>query len=133
MRASKRVIVVAVAGAGLLVTASAVAFNKTPPTAPITIKGCQDKKPPVVFDHPAHVKRIGKDGCKTCHHLIKDKLPPKNRCSECHATKQGDKIGTCKEMSPKTNPFHVRCRGCHQKMQAEHPKAPTACNGCHKK
>ena len=125
----------AVVAGGVLVAATAGAFDAKPPAKPITIKGCQAKQAPVPFDHPEHVKGVAKAGfgCVVCHHQVKGKAPEKNRCSACHATKQGEKIGTCKDASQTTNPFHTVCAGCHKQMQAEHPTAPTKCAGCHKK
>jgi hypothetical protein len=111
-----------------------VAAKKKAPAKKITIDGCKKKKPPVTFDHPAHVK-AAKKKCETCHHKVekagKKVAPDKAKCSDCHMKKQGEKLGTCQDKSKKKNPFHVQCIGCHKKAKAD--KAPTKCKGCHPK
>lgn len=119
-----------------VVCVHAIAFKKKPPKGKITIKDCKKKKKPVVFDHPAHVKRLKKAGmdCQHCHHKIKGKLPAKNRCGDCHKKKQG-KMKDCQSMSTKKNPFHALCLSCHkkQKKKSAKTKAPTKCKQCHPK
>jgi len=97
---------------------------KAPPKT-VTIKGCQKTKPPVTFNHDAHVKK-GKLACKTCHHTGKNES-----CSaaKCHAGKAEGKKPGCAEMSMTKNPFHITCAGCHKKMS----KGPKGCAECHKK
>lgn len=107
--------------------------KKDPPEKKIEIKACAKKKPPVMFDHPAHVKAMKKNNqeCVVCHHLVEKKEPEKQSCTACHLKKQGD-LGTCQDKSKKANPFHVQCIGCHMKMGGEAKKA-TKCNSCHAK
>lgn len=107
--------------------------KKKPPDKKIVLQACAKKKPPVTFDHPAHVKMMkkNKQDCVICHHLVEKKPPDKNSCSECHQKKQG-KIGTCFDRSKKQNPFHIRCVGCHKKsVTSPRNKPPTKCAGCH--
>ena len=118
---------------------SATAEAKKVP-AVIQIKGCQDKKPPVKFEHKKHHERLKKlkMDCKTCHHKGSAKDGPKkgNTCTKCHL-KPTKGLGTCKDKSKKKNPFHVACIGCHKKLKAKAElkikKAPTKCKGCHPK
>lgn len=137
MRAMRYLLAILMVGCfaltGSVLTATAKG-KKQPPSKKITIDGCKKKKPPVVFDHPKHAKMIKeqKQDCQACHHLVANKAPSKDLCSDCHMKPQG-KLGTCQDMSQKKNPFHVRCVGCHKKMKAEGKKPPTACNGCHAK
>ncbi len=113
---------------GLAVGVSAVVVAKPPPKT-VTIKACQKKKAPVAFPHDTHVTK-NKIECKTCHHKDKDPKKAATGCSaaKCHAGKaEGSRPG-CEEMSPSTNPFHIRCISCHK----EKGKGPKTCAECHK-
>jgi hypothetical protein len=113
-------------------SAAAHSAKKDPPKDKIVIKGCAKKKKPVEFDHPKHVAYAekNKQDCVVCHHLVENKEPDKQKCSECHAEAK-EKVGSCTDQSKSKNPFHVRCIGCHQELKSE--KAPTKCNDCHQK
>lgn len=115
--------------------ASSLAKDKSKaPKKKIVLKACQKKKPPVTFDHPAHVKVMEKSGqnCEVCHHLVDKKPAQKDNCSDCHSKPQG-KLGTCSDKGKK-NAFHVQCIGCHKKAKdSAKAKQATKCNGCHKK
>lgn len=116
---------------------SAAAFAGAPPKGKVVIKECQKKKPPVTFDHGAHVKLAKdlkwKDGCATCHHKVDGKMAKEHKCTTCHSKPQG-KLGTCQDMSMKKNPFHVVCITCHKsEVKAGKVKAPTKCAQCHSK
>ena len=126
----------ALALVGIAVT-SLAKRSTTPPAKKIVIKACAKTKPPVTFDHPAHVKfmKEQKQTCEECHHKVKGAEPEHDKCSTCHIKKQGDKLGTCQDKSKTKNPFHVRCVGCHTKLKGSKPnfKGPTKCTGCHAK
>ena len=90
-----------------------------------------DAKKPAHFPHAEHQKNFK---CTECHHT-KDaagkQIPlPEGaevqKCETCHNHEMAN---------PKLNSFknaaHGLCKECHKKMAAEHPKAPTKCNGCH--
>lgn len=89
----------------------------------ITIDKAQDKKPPVVFPHKAHVERTD---CTICHHTATGKDDAKS-CFECHG--KDPNAPDPSAMSAKKNPFHIMCKGCHK----EEAKGPTKCGECHKK
>lgn len=114
---------------GLAVGASVVVQAKDPvPPVTVTIKGCQDKQPPVTFAHRKHSKEL-KIACTKCHHKGAG-----TKCTDakCHASNDGKAEGKrpgCKEMSPTKNPFHIRCVGCHK----SEGKGPKTCKECHKK
>ena len=122
------------------VAVAASAKEKKPPKGKIVIKGCQKKKKPIKFDHPKHVKWAKKNAknCQTCHHLVEKKAAKKDKCSDCHKVKQGKgKLGTCYDKSPKKNPFHNHCIGCHKKLikkdKSLKSKLPYKCKQCHGK
>jgi hypothetical protein len=122
--------------AGLLATTARGEEEKKPPEK-VIIKDCQTKKPPVVFPHKAHIAAFKKLGiekkCKDCHHND-SKIGQK--CGDCHKDKEQKGIGKCTSSSPKKNPFHVRCRGCHKQLKKDKPDikvGPTKCKECHKK
>jgi len=87
-------------------------------------------------DHQAHTEdqgagrfrsqgarhRQGKD-CKECHH--KDEKGKEQGCHQCHKSKTEGKVVELKEA------YHATCKDCHKKDASK--KAPTMCNGCHKK
>jgi hypothetical protein len=108
------IIVAVTFSAGLVISAEA-------PAGKVTIKHIQKTKEPVVFDHKAHVGKA-KD-CKECHH--KDEKGKEQGCQQCHKAKTEGKVVELKEA------YHAMCKDCHKKDASK--KAPTMCNGCHKK
>jgi len=88
----------------------------------ITINKAQAKKAPVVFPHGEHAEDFD---CTVCHHTATGKDDAKS-CFECHG--KDPNAPDPSAMSSKENPFHIRCRGCHQ----EKGEGPTKCNECHK-
>ena len=98
----------------------AVAYGDMPDV--ITIDGAQAKKAPVIFPHGDHAEDIE---CTVCHHTAKGKDDAQS-CFECHG--KDPKANDPSVSSAKVNPFHIRCRGCHQ----EKGEGPTKCNDCHK-
>jgi len=107
------VIMAAVLSAGVLVAADA--------PEKIVIKTIQKDKPAVTFTHKAHAEKAGK--CAVCHH--KDEAGKEQKCSGCHKAKMEKEKESFKEV------MHTKCKDCHAKDAAK--KAPTKCDGCHKK
>ena len=107
------VVMAAVFSAGVLVAADA--------PGKIVINEIQKSKPAVTFNHKAHADRIGK--CAECHH--KDAAGKEQKCSVCHKAKKTGDVPEFKEA------MHGKCKGCHAKDATK--KAPTKCDGCHKK
>lgn len=107
------VVMVAVFSAGVLVAADA--------PEKIVIKAIQKEKPAVTFAHKAHADKAEK--CAACHH--KDEAGKEQKCSNCHKAKMEKEKESFKEV------MHAKCRDCHKKDAAK--KAPTKCDGCHKK
>jgi len=107
------VVMVAVFSAGVIVAADA--------PAKVTVKDVQKTKSAVTFDHKAHADRI--KNCAECHH--KDAAGKEQKCFACHkAEKKGDAVSLKDAM-------HAKCKDCHSKDATK--KAPTKCDGCHKK
>jgi hypothetical protein len=107
------VVMVTVFSAGVIVAGNA--------PESVTIKDVQKTKTPVVFPHKAHADRI--KNCAECHH--KDAAGKEQSCFACHkAEKKGDAVALKDAM-------HTKCKDCHAKDAAK--KAPTKCDGCHKK
>lgn len=101
----------------------------------VNIDQAQKKQPSVTFDHAKHGDTLAKS-CDTCHHMNKglkkehaEKTEVK-KCAACHLNPTGAKTPKMSEMGMATNPFHIRCIGCHKTAEK---KGPVACNGCHKK
>jgi cytochrome c553 len=107
------IVMVAVFSAGVIVAADA------PEKA--TIGDVQKVKSAVVFPHKAHADRIG--NCQECHH--KDAAGKEQKCFACH---KADKVGPAASLK---DAMHAKCKDCHAKDAAK--KAPTKCDGCHKK
>ena len=107
------VVMVAVFSAGVIVAADA--------PEKVTINEVQKSKTAVIFPHKAHADRI--KNCAECHH--KDAAGKEQKCFNCHkAEKKGDAVALKDAM-------HTKCKECHSKDAAK--KAPTKCDGCHKK
>jgi hypothetical protein len=100
----------------------AVAHGATPDV--VVINKAQAKKPPVTFPHAKHVKEEGIK-CQVCHHTTEGDATPES-CFNCHG--KDPKIPDPASASSKNNPFHIRCKGCHQ----ERGEGPTKCTQCHK-
>jgi hypothetical protein len=107
------VVMVAVFSAGVIVAANA------PETT--TIKDVQKSKSAVVFPHKAHADRI--KNCAECHH--KDAAGKEQKCFNCHKAEKKDAAASLKDA------MHAKCKDCHAKDASK--KAPTKCDGCHKK
>lgn len=118
-----------VIAAGILAVFSSVAGAVSPPVD-ITIDDCVAKKSAVAFPHELHFEKYE---CSTCHHtqenLTKDTADQAKPCSECHMEPEKASTPICSQMSPKKNPFHIKCVSCHKEEKA----GPTKCNDCHPK
>ena len=102
----------------------------------ITLQGCGTKQPPVDFDHAKHAEGTK---CADCHHTQPDLTATSGEaatCLSCHKDPKDDALD-CAEMSPKKNPYHINCMGCHKdaikKDASLKGKAPTTCKACHVK
>jgi len=109
------IIVAVMFSAGLVVSAE-------PPAGKVTLHQIQKIKPPVVFDHKAHAEKRAKS-CQECHH--KDAAGKEQKCFTCHKEKAEGKVVALKDA------YHTNCKDCHKKDASK--KAPTMCDGCHKK
>ena len=107
------VVMVTVFSAGVIVAGNA------PET--VTIKEVQKSKAPVVFPHKAHADRI--KNCAECHH--KDAAGKEQKCFACHKAEKKAAAVSLKDA------MHTKCKDCHSKDATK--KAPTKCDGCHKK
>jgi len=107
------VVMVAVFSAGVIVAADA--------PEKITIKEVQKSKPAVTFNHKAHGDRI--KNCAECHH--KDAAGKEQKCFTCHKAEKAGPAASLKDV------MHAKCKDCHAKDASK--KAPTKCDGCHKK
>ena len=89
------------------------------------------KKGNVTFSHWKHQTEL-KIPCAECHHgpgHSEYKPGMKiQKCETCHNANMPNK-----KLNKPMKAFHTNCKGCHKKMAAKHPNAPTKCNGCHKK
>lgn len=113
---------------GLLVAAAAIAFAHHGPDSVVLDKAA-DKKGPVEFPHAAHLEVV--EACDTCHHtdegLTADSDAGVQPCSACHLDPEDPATPSSREMSPKKNPYHISCTGCHKDEGA----GPTTCKDCH--
>jgi hypothetical protein len=102
----------------------------------VKLEACGDKQPAVDFPHAKHMELTD---CAHCHHTQPDLTATSGgdveKCSSCHKDPEKASTPSCTSMSPTKNPFHKNCMGCHkEKVKADASlKAPTKCNGCHKK
>ncbi len=118
-----------ITAAGIFAIISAVAGFAAPPEH-ITIDDCVAKKSAVEFPHAKHFEHME---CVTCHHtqetLSLETADQAKPCSECHLKPEEASTPICSQMSPKKNPYHLTCMGCHKKEE----KGPTKCDDCHPK
>lgn len=131
--------IITLASIGALVLAAGVLLS--PASAAdlpgnITLEGCGTKQPPVDFDHAKHAEGTK---CAECHHTQPDLTATSGEaatCVSCHKNPKDDALD-CSEMSPKKNPYHINCMGCHKdavkKDASLKGKAPTTCKACHVK
>ncbi len=69
--------------------------------------------------------------CKGCHESLvgsnPDSIAPVD-CDSCHTAQQPERLEGALSFE---RACHLSCVTCHQQVQAEKPKAPTACVSCH--
>jgi len=137
MRSS--LIVKAVVGCTVLLFAGAVvAATAAKVPDKVTLDACHKKKPSVLMDHKKHAVDL-KIACDKCHHTSKglkagDSTEVK-KCSSCHLTPEKADTPVCTESSPKKNPYHITCTGCHNEEAKKDPakKGIKSCTACHAK
>jgi len=125
-----------ITAAGIIAIISAVVGYAAPPPDHFTIDDCANKKSAVEFPHAKHFG-AGEGNlnlpCSTCHHKQEDlsleTADQAKPCSECHLKPEEASTPICSQMSPKKNPYHLTCMGCHKKEA----KGPTKCDDCHPK
>jgi hypothetical protein len=124
---------------GALVLASgAFLFTASAADMPtnITLEGCGTKQPPVAFDHAKHTEGTT---CVSCHHTQPDLTATSGEAATCVSCHKDPKDGApdCAQMSPKKNPYHINCMGCHKdavkKDASLKGNVPVTCKECHKK
>lgn len=113
--------------AALMAVIVAVSFSASmvigaEPAGKVSIGHIQKMKPPVEFDHKAHATSRAKS-CQDCHH--KNEKGKEQACQACHKDKAEGKTVALKDA------YHTMCKDCHKKDASN--KAPTKCDGCHKK
>ncbi len=79
------------------------------------------ERPPVEFDHGAHVDALQAEGCTGCHPVENDQLLPK--LSGIVESDDRDEM---------LDSFHARCMDCHnERAAAKLSSGPLACGECH--
>lgn len=86
-----------------------------------------------IFPHDKHKLMYA---CAECHHgqdAEGRKTPYTEgmaikKCGACHNAAAGMKNNTLNSFKKAA---HVKCRGCHKKVDRTGKSAPTKCNGCH--
>ena len=81
----------------------------------VIIQKTGHRKPPIVFNHKAHVEKYNTE-CIDCHHKGTYK-----KCNACHLKRDQKNIINIK------GAFHQQCHDCHRKT-----RGPKACGRCHK-
>ncbi len=84
----------------------------------------------VKFPHQAHISRIGKDSCFTCHHLNMpgEKL---SQCWECH-TSMYTSVDFFKHNSHISNKnANLKCDDCHKSGENRSALTAKKCTSCH--
>ncbi len=111
--------ILGILGAAIFLAAAlpATGTAKAPPKS-VTFKA---KPGNVTFPHQKHYMALHLK-CTTCHH----KGVQAGACTNCHKAKAEGKKPSLKDA------MHTRCKGCHEKELATHPKAPVKCMQCHK-
>jgi hypothetical protein len=112
---------------------AAVALAQGHVTLSLAPQGLSDRSP-VEFEHQSHLKALGDDSCKECHHgrhggkVSYESGDEEKSCSECH------KVEANGNMPSLMRAFHKNCEGCHAKLRASYKESgPVSCGGCHKK
>ncbi len=90
------------------------------------------QRPPVPFDHDAHMDALD-DDCGACHHVFNGdsgSLVPadgdEKGCAECHGAGRDGRVPALREA------YHGQCTACHRAGNRPAPAGrPVTCGGCH--
>jgi hypothetical protein len=151
-----RFLIICLAGIFISVTALAIAEEIIPTVfnfdGAVDGGGSEEIHPsiytgPVIFQHRKHFEEYGM-GCGACHHdgdhePITGYADDKSfACGDCH-DEEGLTRGPIAEnaashddlISRRVNVLHIRCIGCHKKINSERHaiRMPEACRMCHTK
>lgn len=85
----------------------------------------------VKFPHQAHIKRIGKENCKTCHHL---NLPGEklSECWECHTGMYTEADFFRHDWHSGVYGANLKCGDCHKAGINRSVNSAKQCTDCHK-
>jgi len=85
----------------------------------------------VNFPHQAHIARIGKENCTTCHHL---NLPGEklSECWQCHSSMYSNVDFFQHDWHASTNGAGLKCNDCHKQGINRSIESAKQCTGCHK-
>lgn len=85
----------------------------------------------VKFPHQAHIERIGKENCKTCHHL---NLPGErlSECWECHSGMYTEADFFQHDWHSAVYGANLKCNDCHKQGQNRNVNSAKQCIDCHK-
>ncbi len=84
----------------------------------------------VEFPHKDHIKRIGEDNCKTCHHLT---LPgyQENSCWECHTSMYKATAFFRHDQHTLNSNANIKCDVCHTPGMNRTAATAKNCVDCH--
>ena len=84
----------------------------------------------VEFPHKDHIKRIGEDNCKKCHHLT---LPgyQENSCWECHTSMYKATAFFQHDQHTLASNAHIKCDDCHTPGMNRTAATAKNCVDCH--
>ena len=85
----------------------------------------------VEFPHQAHILRIGKDSCVTCHHLNLP-LEKLSNCWECHSEMYTTVDFFRHEWHASAEGAKLRCNDCHESSVNRSEQSAKHCTSCHK-
>ncbi len=85
----------------------------------------------VKFPHQAHIERIGKENCSTCHHL---NLPGEklSECWECHTGMYTQADFFQHDWHSDVYGANLKCIDCHREEQNRSADSAKRCRDCHK-
>ncbi len=85
----------------------------------------------VKFPHQAHITRIGKENCTTCHHL---NLPGEklSECWQCHSSMYSRVDFFQHDWHSSVTGAGLKCGDCHKQGINRNTASAKQCTGCHK-
>ncbi len=85
----------------------------------------------VKFPHQAHIARIGKENCITCHHL---NLPGEklSECWQCHSSMYSKVDFFQHDWHSSINGADLKCSDCHKQGINRSAESAKQCTDCHK-